>query len=179
MTFLQLPPPLVAHVINSGVAGLALNHREALCGILTFVQEMVGVALLDPAKQPAAEQLRAGMVPLLEQHGAGVIAGVVGALVSPDKQLDSSIEDKRGNPVDVLWRLAKVNPQLLWTSLTSVVASIDPQLLAAEKREHFFGELSQALQSNKMDVFFDAVIRLTNSVARQTRRLLRQQQQQH
>lgn len=184
-TFLEACPlvfmqtgQLIDHILTSGVHGLALNHREARSGIISCLQHFVGAALLNPARHEAALQLRAAVGELLVRHGQNLVGGLLGALMNPDKQWDLSVDDHRGNPVDVLWKFANVNPELLWSLLTTVTNSVDPQLANDEDKQRLLGNLSQALQSASKDAFFDTVARFTNAVARRTRRLIRQHQEQ-
>jgi transportin-3 len=77
---LLLTPRLLPALLDSALAGLLVQHREACCSILSFL-----VRLLDPATHaacapPALAALQAGLAPRAHTLMQLLLAGVVGAL---------------------------------------------------------------------------------------------------
>ena len=96
---LLLTPQLLAALLDSALAGLLVQHREACCSILAFV-----VRLLDPATHracapEAVAHLQGALVPRAPLLVRLVLAGVTGAL--PTNRL--------AELADVLYALLKVN----------------------------------------------------------------------
>ncbi|EFN54933.1 hypothetical protein CHLNCDRAFT_134668 [Chlorella variabilis] len=126
---LLLTPQLLAALLDSALAGLLVQHREACCSILAFV-----VRLLDPATHracapEAVAHLQGALVPRAPLLVRLVLAGVTGAL--PTNRL--------AELADVLYALLKVTNQngLQWVG--EALAAIPDDAATSGDKQRFMG----------------------------------------
>jgi transportin-3 len=132
---LLLTPQLLSVLLDTALAGMLVQHREACCSILAFV-----VRLLDPATHravapEAVQGLQAALAPRAQLLVRLVLAGAVGAL--PTNRL--------AELTDVLYAVLKVTNQngLQWVG--EALAGIPDEAATSSDKQRFMTACQQVV----------------------------------
>jgi len=150
-----LASPVVDTIVQGGIVGLQLRHREAQSGILTFFEELVSTGIETPHNKQAAEYM-ARLEPVLAARGAALVGGLVGAVAGalPAYALDD--RDAGGSAAGVFWKLFHLSEPALRTWLVPAVNQISASVATVAEKEEFTTKLmNQADRDRFCDVIYD------------------------
>jgi len=142
---------LISSVVQFGIVGLQLKHREAQSGILSFFEELISTGIESPHNKNAQEYL-ASLQPLLQNFGLQLVEGVVQILSGVFPAY--SWEDSGGTIGGVLYKLFHLSEPAFKAWLTPSVESIPSNVATASEKTEF---LSQIITQPDRDCFCDVI----------------------
>lgn len=174
-----LPPQsqLSISIVQCGLVGLKLEHREAHAGILSAIEQLIGTGLISssgtnkPSKQQIAGQLRSSVEQVLAQVGEPLVKAVVESLVGMLPAY--GIDDGKGTLAGVLWKLSLFDPQILSNWFGTALALVDMQIVDANQRAGLMEAMGRAIQGRHESDFFNAIGVFSSQAHRNSRRIAR------
>ena len=151
-----LQSPMLASVLQCGVIGLRLEHREAHQGVLHCFEKVISAG--DPTPDGWTPQL-AEQRELVRQVISQPLAGkpiVEGILRSLTGELPAyAVDESHGSLTGVLWRLNALCPDQLHAWCGAVLPSLPAPIASAQEKAEFLRLISN---SATQDAFSDAVL---------------------
>lgn len=156
--------PLLSSIVQCGVVGLQLHHREAQRGVLHCLEEVVGLAIPQTAKgavNPNAQRFMPTVQKVLGQNGQALVRELVKCCVG---ELPSySVEGDGGSVSGLLFRIAVLCSSWLQDWLLQALGAVEDSVANAVQKEELMEALFGA-KANKTKGGFDrAVARFAHS----------------